>query len=143
MTMSLQQLLASAQQQAAAKAAAKKRKERPYVLEAAERHQYDWDNIYQREAYVARFVHTCCTSCGSTQQSLMGIYEQRKHPRVSDRQTKRLSPDALAMLDPSVPREIHLDVEQVQACIYCAQSLGFETHNLPEMIRAKTQVTSS
>jgi len=141
--LSLQEILEQARQQAAAKAAVKKRKERPYILEAAERHQYDWDNIYQRETYVARFVHTCCTNCGSSQQSLMGIYEQRKHPRLSDRQTKRLSPDAIAMMDSSLPRSIHLDVEQVQACLYCTHRLGFATHTLPELIHAKTEVTSS
>lgn len=136
----LQQLLKSAQQQALeAKAKARKRAERPSIFDAAERHQHDWEHTYVREAYIARFVHQVCTTCGNTQQSLMGIYEQRKHPRVSDRQTKLMSPDSIALMDPGIPRQLHLQTEQVQACIYCTHQLGFETRQLPEMIRAKTQ----
>lgn len=136
----LQALLAAATKQAAeAKTKAKKRNARPAIFEAAERHQHDWENTYIREQYVARFLHQCCSNCGSTQQSLMGIYEQRKHPRVSDRQTKLLSGDSLAMMDAGLPRSLHLQVEQVQACIYCTDKFGFNTAALPEMIHGQTQ----
>jgi len=132
----LAELLATAREQASRPP--KRTKPKSFLPEAAERHQYDWEHSYARECYLARFVLQVCTSCGAQHQSLMGVYEQRKHLRVSDRQSKRLSADAIALLDPSTPRQLHLDVEQVQACHSCIDRLGFPIASLPDLIHAKT-----
>jgi len=124
---------------ARAQIAEKKAKPRNHLLDSADRYEHEWNEVYIREAYVARYWHQQCLSCGCTQTGLEGIYEQRRHPRLSDRVTRRLTVEQIRNLEP-LPRTQVVRTEQVPACLFCANKLLFPTDQLPELINAQTSL---
>lgn len=74
----LESLIASAKAQAAAKAS------RPKGTIVRTSDPAERENLYAPHRLVALFHQTTCASCGTITTSFEGLFEERKHIRVSD-----------------------------------------------------------
>lgn len=106
-----------------------KKTRKPTIVDASERHEWEWNNEYLLVGYVARFWHTSC-ECGSSQQGLEGVYEERRHLRLRSVVQKRMGAEKIRALNPALPRREEVRAEKVPVCIFCVSQEGFNTDEI-------------
>lgn len=121
----LQDLLAQVRAQAAAKKAAPRKST---VLMAAAEAERRWCEVYVPQHYLARYWRSTCRCCGLVSSGLEGLYEVRKHPRLSDQVTRRLAAISPESMNPLLPRTVQVSEQSTPTCANCIEDFGFDPY---------------
>jgi hypothetical protein len=133
MATTLEGLLAKVHEEQARKASRKRTNGFTYHPD----HEADWCEVYRHEGWQARVWHTVCNTCGAEQTGLEGLYEVRKHPRLPDTISKRVTAEAFAQCPDEFSLDISLQTEYTPVCLSC---LVNDDALIKDLIHAQTQV---